>query len=87
MIKIRLVDSVCYANWHFQFNAQLINILSNLASSVEYRGVQDIGKDLSNVNRKKLLVVKSHGRISIMLRFLFTYINDIWQLIISQRIF
>ena len=56
-----MVDSTCFDNWHLQFNSQLIVILSNLASVVEYRGAQDIGVNLPNVNHKKLFVIKGKG--------------------------
>ena len=78
-----MVDSTCFDNWHLQFNSQLIVILSNLASVVEYRGAQDIGVNLPNVNHKKLFVIKGKGFLSIIFRFFFTLLNDIWQLIVT----
>lgn len=78
-----MVDSTCFDNWHLQFNSQLILMLSNLASVVEYRGAQEIGVNLPNVNHKKLFVIKGKGAFSIILRFFFTLLNDIWQLIIT----
>lgn len=80
-----MVDSTCYDNWHLHFNSQLIEMLSNLASIVEYRGDQNIGNDRQNIRRKKLYVVKGTGRLRIIQRFLFTLLNDIWQLIISPH--
>jgi hypothetical protein len=77
-----MVDSVCFNNWHLHFNSQLIEILSNIAEVAEYRGVQHIGKNRQNIKRKKLFVVTSTGRWGIIWRFLFTLLNDIWQLII-----
>lgn len=78
-----MVDSTCFDNWHLQFNSQLILMLSNLASVVEYRGAQDIGVNLPNVNHKKLFVIKGKGPFSIIFRFFFTLLNDIWQLIVT----
>lgn len=80
-----MVDSVCYANWHLHFNSQLIEILSNIASVVEYRGVQNLGNNRQNIKRKKLYVVKGTGRWSIIARFVFTLFNDVWQLIITPH--
>lgn len=82
MVKIRMVDSVCYANWHLEFNSQLIAIFSNIASSVDYRGVQNIGADRSNINRKNLYVIKGTNRWLILPRFICTFLNDMWQLLI-----
>lgn len=80
-----MIDSVCYGNWHLHFNSQLIEILSNVASVVEYRGVQNIGSNRSNINRKKLYVIKGTGRWSIISRFVFSFFNDVWQLVITPR--
>ena len=85
MIKIRMVDSVCFDNWHLQFNAQLIEILSNIADIVEYRGVQHIGENRPNIKRKKLFVVTSSGRWGIIWRYLFSILNDTWQLIVAPN--
>ena len=85
MIKIRMVDSVCFDNWHLQFNAQLIEILSNIADIVEYRGVQHIGENRPNIKRKKLFVVTSSGRWGIIWRYLFSMLNDTWQLIVAPN--
>jgi hypothetical protein len=80
-----MVDSTCYDNWHLHFNSQLIEILSNIGSVVEYRGVQNIGSNRLNIRRKKLYVVTGTGRWRIIWRFLFTVMNDIWQLIVSPH--
>jgi len=85
MIKIRMVDSVCFDNWHLQFNAQLIEILSNIADIVEYRGVQHIGENKPNIKRKKLIIVTSSGRWGIIWRYLFSMLNDTWQLIVAPN--
>ena len=85
MIKMRMVDSICFGNWHLQFNSQLIEILSNIAQVVEYRGVQNIGENKLNINRKKLYVVTNKGRMGIILRHLFALFNDTWQLIVSPH--
>lgn len=85
MLKIRMIDSTCFDNWHLQFNSQLIEVLSNIAGVVEYRGVQNIGENRLNINRKKIFVVKSSGRRGIILRFLFTLLNDTWQLVITPK--
>ncbi len=84
-MKIRMVDSVCYDNWHLNFNSQLIEILTNVASSVEYRGAQKIGLNKLNVRSKNLYVIKGTGPWNIILRFIFTIFNDIWQLFISPH--
>lgn len=85
MIKIRMVDSTCFDNWHLQFNSQLIEILSNIAGVVKYRGVQQIGLNRLNIKRKKISVVTSTGRWGIIWRFLFSLFNDIWQLIVARQ--
>jgi hypothetical protein len=77
-----MVDSACFNNWHLHFNSQLIEMLSNIAEVVEYRGVQHIGENRQNIKRKKLFVVTSSGRWGIILRFLFTLLNDMWQLVV-----
>ena len=85
MVKIRMVDSTCFDNWHLHFNSQLIEILCNIAGIVEYRGVQNIGKNRLNIKRKKLFVVTNTGRFGIILRFIFTFLNDILQLIVTPK--
>jgi hypothetical protein len=80
-----MVDSVCFDNWHLQFNAQLIEILSNIADIVEYRGAQHIGENRPNIKRKKLFVVTSSGRWGIIWRYLFSMLNDTWQLIVAPN--
>jgi hypothetical protein len=82
MIKIRMIDSVCYANWHLQFNTKLLTILSNIAPVVEYRGGQNIGQNRPNIKRKKVYVVRGTTRWSGILRFSYTILNDVWQLLI-----
>jgi len=82
MVKIRMVDSTCFGNWHLHFNSQLIEILSNIASVVEYRGAQNIGNSKLNIKRRKLFVITGSGKLRIILRFLFTLMNDVWQVII-----
>ena len=83
MLKIRMVDSVCFDNWHLQFNYQLVEILSNIADIVEYRGVQHIGENKPNIKRKELFVVTSSSRRGIIFRYLFSMLNDIWQLMVA----
>ena len=85
MIKIRIIDSTCFDNWHLHFNSQLIEILSNIGEVVEYRGAQYIGYNKLNIKRKKLFVVTITGRWSIIWRFLFTLLNDMWQLIVAPQ--
>ncbi len=80
-----MIDSICFGNWHLHFNSQLIVILSNIASVVEYRGAQNIGEGKPNVNRKKLVVINGTKRWVIPLRFAFSFFNDIWQLIVAPR--
>lgn len=77
-----MVDSTCFDNWHLHFNSQLIEILSNIASIVEYRGVQNIGNH-QNIRHKKLYVVKGTKKSVIIWRFFFTLLNDLWQLIVT----
>lgn len=67
------------------FNSQLIEIFSNMAEVVEYRGVQHIGENRQNIKRKKLFVVTCTGRWGIIWRFLFSLLNDMWQLIVVPR--
>jgi len=80
-----MVDSTCFDNWHLHFNSQLIEILSNIAGAVEYRGVQHIGENRLNIKSKKLFVVTINGRWGIIWRFLLTLLNDIWQLIVAPH--
>lgn len=74
MIKIRMVDSTCFGNWHLHFNSQLLVILSNIASVVEYRGVQKIGEHESNIYKKKILVISRTGRWAIPFRFILSFL-------------
>lgn len=85
MVKIRLIDSVCFGNWHWQFNELLIEILSNIADEVNYRGVQRIGENKLNIKRKKIFVTTSSSRWGITLRFFSSLLNDTWQLIIARK--
>jgi hypothetical protein len=83
MIKFRMVDSVCFDNWHLRFNTQLLEVLAYTADLVEYRGAQKISINSSNVNFGKLFVIKRLDRWGVINRFFVSLINDLWQLIIT----
>jgi hypothetical protein len=80
MIKIRMVDSVCFGAWHLRFNTQLLEMLAYSSDFVEYRGAQKIGINRSNVNFKKIFVIKSLNRWATISRLFVSAMIDLWQL-------
>lgn len=78
-----MVDSVCFGNWHLRFNTQLLEMLAYSSDLVEYRGAQKICINRSNVNFKKIFVIKSLNRWGTISRLFVSAMIDLWQLFVT----
>lgn len=84
MTEIRIIDSVCFGGWHLNFNLQLMHILCEISDNVFYYGAQDFGENYANLKIKRIYVIRGNSRIARVMRLLVSFINDVWQLLISN---